>query len=407
MQILHINQSDLSGGAAIAGYRLHQGLLAQGINSRLLVGQKITNLEEVSQVKRYHRIENRLFRLTNEIGLNYLNLISSLEITKHPFYQEADILNFHNLHTGYFNYLIIPQLTKNKPAVYTLHDMWSFTGHCAYSYDCHKWQNGCGKCPYPDTYPSIKRDNTALEWKLKKWVYDHSNLTIVVDSSWLAEKAQESMLNQFPIHHIPYGLDINIYEPLEHQSCRNLLGIATDKKVLMFGAVNINDVRKGGDLLIKSLQRLPESLKRETVLLIVGQAGETLAKMTDFPIINFGYVSSDRLKTILYSASDLFLLPSRAEAFGIVAQEAAACGTPTVAFNVGGIPDIVRPKITGYLAEPENSDDFCQGIIQLLEDKKLRETMGQNCREIAIKEYSLELQAKRYIELYQEILANK
>ena len=138
MKILHINQSDISGGAAIAGYRLHQGLLAQGIDSKLLVGNVKTDDPHVAAVLRNPRIENQLNRISYRLGLNYINLLSSFAIPNHQFYQEADILNFHNLHTGYFNYLAIPKLTKSKPAVFTLHDMWSFTGHCAYSYDCDK-----------------------------------------------------------------------------------------------------------------------------------------------------------------------------------------------------------------------------------------------------------------------------
>ena len=154
--ILHINQSDIAGGAAIPGYRLHQGLLAQGLDSRLLVGGVKTSSDRVATVPiSKRRLENQLYRFTWRFGLNYLHLLGSFDIPKHSFYQEADILNFHNLHTGYFNYLAIPSLTENKPAVFTLHDMWSFTGHCAYSYDCDRWKSGCGKCPYPDTYPAV------------------------------------------------------------------------------------------------------------------------------------------------------------------------------------------------------------------------------------------------------------
>ena len=135
MKILHVNQSDISGGAAIAGFRLHQGLLAQGIDSRMLVGTVKTDSDRIASIPRKPRFENQLNRLTRYSGLNYINLFSSFNIPKHKFYQDADLLNFHNLHTGYFNYLAIPTLTKTKPAVFTLHDMWSFTGHCAYSYD--------------------------------------------------------------------------------------------------------------------------------------------------------------------------------------------------------------------------------------------------------------------------------
>ncbi|MBL1200344.1 MAG: glycosyltransferase [Nostoc sp. GBBB01] len=403
MKILHINQSDIGGGAAIAAYRLHQGLLAKKVNSRLLVGEAKTKSDRVAIIKKY-AIEDQLFRFAWRLGLNSLYLASTFNIPKHKFYQDADVINFHNLHLTYFNYLAIPKLTASKPAIITLHDMWSFTGHCAYTYDCDRWKIGCGQCPYLDTYPAIGIDNTRLEWKLKNWVYGRSNLTIVTDSSWLAEQAKQSMLNRFPIYHIPYGIDTETYQALDSQQCKSLLGIPDTKKVLLFSAVSIKDYRKGGDLLIKALQSLPESVKAEIILLILGHGGENLMETIGVPSMNLGYVSSARLKVIAYSAADLFLFPTRADAFGLVAQEAAACGTPTVSFKVGGVPDIVRPGVTGYLAQPEDVQDFSNGILQLLEDENLRQSMSENCRQIAITEYPLELQAQRYIDLYTQVL---
>ncbi|RUT00236.1 glycosyl transferase group 1/2 family protein [Dulcicalothrix desertica PCC 7102] len=404
MNILHINQSDISGGAAIAGYRLHEGLLAQGIDSRLLVGTVKISSDRVAYVPSNYRIEKQLFRVTSRLGFNYLNYISSFNIPKHNFYKNANILNFHNLHTGYFNYLAIPSLTENKPAVFTLHDMWSFTGHCAYSYDCARWQSGCGKCPNLDTYPAVTRDSTHIEWKLKNWVYSQSNLTIVTPSHWLTKQAQQSMLKRFPIYHIPYGIDTEAYQPLDSEQCRYLLGIPNNKKVLLFAAEILKDTRKGGDLLFKALQSLPASLKAETVLLTFGFSGDTISEQLGIKAINLGYISSDRLKSIAYSAADLFIFPTRADNLPLVLQESMACGTPMVSFKIGGVPDLVRPNITGYLATPEDAQDFSNGIVQLLEDRKLHGQMSQNCREIALAEYTLEVQTQRYIELYRQVL---
>jgi glycosyltransferase involved in cell wall biosynthesis len=404
MKVIHINQSDISGGAAIAGYRLHQGLLAEGIDSRMLVGTMKTDSDRIASVPRNPRFENQLNRFTRYSGLNYINLFSSFNIPKHKFYQDADLLNFHNLHTGYFNYLAIPTLTKTKPAVFTLHDMWSFTGHCAYSYDCDRWKSGCGKCPYPETYPAIYRDSTSLEWKLKDWVYSKSNLTIITLSRWLTEQAKGSMLRCFPIYHIPNGIDMNAYQPLDHQLCKGVLDIPSNKRVLLFGADSLKDQRKGGDLLLKTLQQLPQFLKSETVLLTFGNSSETITSELGMRTINLGYINSDRLKSIAYSAADLFVFPTRADNLPLVLQESMACGTPMVSFDIGGVPDLVRHMVTGYLAKPEDAKDFCKGIVMLLEDEQLRQTMSANCRAIAIAEYSLELQAKRYIELYKKIL---
>jgi glycosyltransferase involved in cell wall biosynthesis len=368
------------------------------------VGIVKTDDQRIAAVFRNPRIENQLNRINCRLGLNYISLFGSFDIPNHQFYQKADILNFHNLHTGYFNYLAISKLTKLKPAVFTLHDMWSFTGHCAYSYDCNRWQHGCGACPYPDTYPKIDLDNTHLEWKLKNWVYSKSNLTIVTISKWLTEQAQKSMLNRFSIHHIPNGIDTEAYQPLAKEKCRYVLGIHPNQKVLMFGAASLKDDRKGSDLLIKALQHLPISLKSEILLLTLGDGGEKIAELVGIPTLSLGYVNSDRLKSIAFSASDLFVFPTRADNLPLVLQESMACGTPMVSFDIGGVPDLVRPNITGYLAQPENTQDLCNGIVQLLEDDQLRDKMSENCRTIAVNEYSLDLQAQRYIELYKQVL---
>ena len=404
MKILHINQSDISGGASIASYRLHQGLLAKGIDSRLLVEKVNTNSDRVAIIPRKRNTENFTSRLSWRLGLNSLNIISTFDIPKHQFYQDADLLNFHNLHGEYFNYLTLPSLTEDKPAVFTLHDMWSFTGHCAYSYDCDRWKIGCGQCPYLEIVPSVGRDNTRLEWKLKNWVYSRSNLTIVTLSSWLTQQVKQSMLNCFPIYHIPNGIDTEAYQPLDPQECRYLLGIPPEKKVLLFVSQSLSDVRKGCKLLLSSLHNLPESLKGKTILLTLGDGGEDFAEAVGIPSLHLGYASGDRFKSIAYSAADLFIFPTRADNLPLVLQESMACGTPLVSFKVGGVPDLVRPGVTGYLAEPENPQDFCKGIVQLLEDENLRSRMGENCRAIALEEYPLELQAKRYIELYRQVL---
>ncbi len=404
MNVLQINFSDVSGGAGIAGYRLHQGLLAQGVNSKLLVGSAKTQDSLVATIPP-KGIKVGLYKLFWRLGLNYLNILDSFDIPDHPFYQDADILNFHILHSGYFNYLALPRLTRAKPAIFTLHDMWGFTGHCTYSYDCQRWMTGCGQCPYPKTYPAIYLDNTWLEWRLKDWAYTRSDLTIVTLSNWLHKQAQSSLLNRFPIHHIPNGIDLEIYRPLDSETCRQSLNIPPDKKVLMVAAQYLNDYRKGGDLLIKILASLPPSVKADSILLAIGDRGEALAEASGFSMVNLGYVSDESRKAIAYSAADMFIFPTRADNLPLVLQESMACGTPMVSFNVGGVPDLVRPGITGFLAEPENVPEFCSAIEELLDNDSLRADMARNCRAVAEAEYSLDLQAQRYIELYREKLA--
>jgi len=243
-----------------------------------------------------------------------------------------------------------------------------------------------------------------LEWTLKNWAYDHSRLAIVSPSSFQTEQAKQSMLKRFPIHQIPHGIDTKIYQPLDREECRRLLGIPKEKRILMFAATALNMINKGGGLLMGALKLLPNSLKAEVVLLTLGEGGEAIQELAGVDTVSLGYVANDRLKTIAYGAADLFVQPSRAESFSLVVQESMACGTPVIAFQVGGIVDLVRPGLTGYLAKLEDPEDFSNGIRQLLEDDSLRTDMSLNCRRIALQEYSIELQVQRHMELYSQLL---
>ncbi|MEO0683508.1 MAG: glycosyltransferase family 4 protein [Cyanobacteria bacterium J06649_11] len=404
MKVLHINSSDISGGAGIAGHRLHEALPTQGIKSMLLVDKMQSDSNLSAAIPRRRYLSSLGSRLAYHTGLNYVNHISSFNIPSHPFYKEADILNFHDLHGDYFNYLALPKLTEQKPAVFTLHDMWGFTGHCAYSFECDRWKIGCGNCPHLETCPSTGRDNTRIEWQLKRWSYNHSNLAIISPSQWLANLASESILKKFPIYHIPNGIDTEIYKPIDPEMCRAALGISNNKKVILFVAHSLQDSRKGSDLLISALQKLPDVLKSEIVLIAMGEGGGALADSSDIQIIPLGYIGGDRLKVIAYAAADISICPTRADNLPLVLQESMACGTPMISFDVGGVPEVVRPGLTGLLAKAENSTDFSEKMIQLLTDKKIQQKMAISCREIAIKEYSTELQASRYINVYQKML---
>ena len=406
MNVLQISYSDYAfgGGGAIAMYRLYTGLKNLGVDCKILSSIKTLDSEDSQCLPRKGRIENSLQRIIVPFGLNDIHRVGAFWIKKHPFYQQADILNFHVLHSKFFNYLAIPFLTKEKPAVWTFHDMWSFTGHCAYSYDCNRWKTGCGRCPSPEEFPSVRRDMTAIEWKLKHWVARHARLHIAAQSHWVVDMVKQSLFQELPVSRIPSGLDTNLYQPCDPEQCRSILGIPPNKKILMFGAVNLEDVRKGGDLLLQALRQLPASLKKEVLLITIGEGGKKLSQAIDMEMLHYGYTSSDQLKVILYSAADIFVFPSRLETFGIVLQESMACGTPLVAFKTGGVPDVVRPGITGYLAKTEDPRDFCQGIVKLLEDQHLREQMGRHCRAISVQEYSLERYAQKYLEVYHELL---
>ncbi|MBW4510117.1 MAG: glycosyltransferase [Scytonematopsis contorta HA4267-MV1] len=408
MQVLQLNLSDysLTGGTGITMHRLHAGINKKGIESKIFCARNQSSDNSIAVQKRCYTVravEAVLRKLEVEFGLNDISrVISSLNIRKHEAYRTTDIINLHCIHDEFISYLALPWLTK-KPTVFTIHDMWAFTGHCTSSYECERWRSGCGECPHLETPPKVKKDNTRLEWNLKNWAYSRSLLHVVTPSQWIYDLAQKSMLRRFPIHYIPHGLDTEVYYPHNKEHCRSVLGIPSGKKVLMFGTTSVKDYRKGGDLLIKALQMIPASLKSETVVITIGH-GKVKSEDIGMPCFNFGYVDSDSFKAIIYAAADIFIYPTRSDSFGLVSMESLACGTPVVTFRVGGLTDTVRPNITGLLAEPENITQFRDCIVQLLEDENLRATMSEKCRQIAVKEYSLELYAQRYIDLYHQIL---
>lgn len=414
MRVLHLSIGDsfLNGGGAIAMRRLHQALLSEGADSEILCEFKRLDTPRTSVIQRSQavdRFEKLLSKATIRFGLHDIHrVLSSREILKTPQFKNADVINLHCMHGGYssfFSYPTLPALTRAKPTVYTLHDMWPLTGHCTFSYDCERWKTGCGRCPYPDVYPELRRDATQLEWKLKRWVFNHSKMAVICPSRWMVNQAEQSLMSHLPIHYIPHGIDTTLFKPLDQQRCRAELDLPLDKQALMFAAAGLKEQRKGADVLWKALETLPNDLKDNLVLLLVGDSGEGLSSVGGIQSINLGGIHQEGLLAKAYSAADLFLFPTRADTFGLVAQEAIACGTPVVSFRIGGVPDLVRHGITGYLAEPENIDDFRSGVVQLLRDDALRRQMGKHSRAIALEEYSLKQYGQQHLSVYRQLIA--
>jgi glycosyltransferase involved in cell wall biosynthesis len=407
MKVLHLWASDSGaggGGGAVSMYRLHCGLREKGIESRILTRRKSTGDPDVSVLPDNSILDRLIGAVTSRVGLNDIHKVSSFGLRKHPLFRWADVVTIHGTHSGFLNYLALPSLTREKPTVFVMCDMWLLTGHCVQSYDCDRWKTGCGSCPYLDSYPAVPRDATRLEWKLKKRTYARSRLSLVSPGSWLPKLVPESIAAHFPIQVIHNGIDTQIFAPRDRVACREALGIPQDRKILMFSSLNLKDRGKGGDLLAGALEGLPASLKSKLFLLLMGNRSEGLSG-NGIPKASLGYVQSDRLQAMAYSAADLFVLPTRAETLGNVLVESIACGTPCVSFRVGGVPDVVRPGVTGYLAEPESVEGLRKGIVELLENDDLRASMSPKCRDIAVQEFRLELQVERYLRLYEQLLS--
>ncbi len=393
----------------MSALRLHQSLLKCGAQSVMLCRRTFTGVPEVHAFDRLKHLDQITYLLTSPLGLGDLHRLSSFLLLRDPRFRDADVVHLHGLHGGdwYVNYLVLPRLTRAKPTILTIRDMWCLTGHCAVNYDCDRWKTGCGRCPHLDAPPSTKRDTTRLQWRLKNRVYRRSDLTVVSLCSWYTERARQSMLSRFPIHQIPNGVDTDVFEPIDRTLCRRLLGLPLDKQIVLYAARDLSEHNKGPDLLRRALAGLPDDLKARTVLLLAGHRGHSIAQGCPVPCIDMGFISGDRFRAVACAAADLFVSPTRLEAFGQVILESLACGVPVVSFRVGGVPDLVRPGHTGYLAEPEDPDDLRDGIVQLLRDHDLRRTLGENARCMAQTEFSTDLEAERYWNLYRTVLETR
>lgn len=407
LSVLHVGAWDNAGGSGRAAYRIHTSLRRRGIRSRMLVGGKVTEDPDVALIASgpLGRLDCLSGRVLDRLGFQYLFYPSSYLLPLRAWIREADVIQLYNTHGGYLSHTILPKLSRLRPVVWRLSDMWPITGHCAYSYECERWKSGCGECPYLADYPGLSRDTTALLWWVKDRVYRCSRLTMVAPSKWLANLAEQSpLLGRFSIHIIPNGLDTEVFRPLPKRSTRGMFDIDTRSRVIFFSAHSVLDRRKGASFLEEALSRLADRGVKDVTVLVVGAHADKWEMEGQFPVKRLGEIRDDQIMAAAYAAADLFVLPTLAENLPNGILESMACGTPVVSFNVGGVPEAVRHMETGYLAAYQDVADLAKGIQLLLDDPDLRFRMSRRCREIAEQEYSLDLQARRFVHLYHDVI---
>jgi glycosyltransferase involved in cell wall biosynthesis len=407
LRVLTVNHADVgAGGAALAGYRLHRGLRGAGVDAEMIVGRKSSHDDSVRQLRAWRTLRRPAKRVLGRAGLNELDGISAYGLGRRDEFQRADVVHYHAIHGDYFSYPVMASLTARKPSVLTLHDMWPFTGHCSFSFECTRFQTGCGQCPHLDAFPAVERDSTRVEWKLKNATWARSRITVVSPSHWLADEARKSMLGHFDIEVIPHGIDTTVFEPVERGAARAALRLPGDRPILLYGAAYVADRRKGPDLLLDALARLPRQLAAEVTVALMGHWGQSLAprvRAAGCEAVDFGFIESDRLKAVLYSAADLFVFPSRADNSPLTVLESLACGTPVVAFDVGGVPEMVRDGRNGRLVGAEDASGLGAAIAELLADPGSRARLGSEARALVCAENQEALAVRRHLELYESL----
>ena len=389
MKVLHINTLHEKGGAALLMTTIAQNMeKIYEINNGYIIGR--SSFENSDKMLSLNKTEGYLFgqrklkRILTENGFMDVFLPSQGKfIIKKVKEINPDIIHLHNTHGDYFQINLIKKLAKIAPIVWTFHDMFPVTGHCAHSFDCDKWQTGCGKCPYPDTYPQITKDRTFFLWKYKKSIYNSVDFKIVVPSAWLKSIIEKSFLKNKDIRLIYNGINVEKFIKTEKSVARGKLGLPNNKKIILFSAHGgVNNSFKGGSFVSYCFEQLKE--REDVVFLNIGGTEEKMA--------------------LLYSSADVFLYPTLADNCPLGVIESMACGLPAVTFDTGGVCEIVEHMKSGYVARYKDAADLLNGLLLLIDDKKLREEFSVAGILRANEYFNSKLMAKRYFELYNEVI---
>lgn len=419
MKILHISTNDNIGGAARAAYRIHQALIANGVDSSMRVINKSTTDKSISnwnnktffkvieheinrrwlmKVKKKWKHENKEMHSYGKYGIHIVDEINN---------SDADIVHLHWIS----EMLSIKDIGRiNKPLVWTMHDMWAFCGAEHYTLDDEnaRFIVGYLKNNRPKAESGI--DLNRITWLAKRKYWKNNFFHIVSTSKWLFNCASNSKLFSASKHFlIPYPLETKkFWKPIHKNVAREALGLPQDKYLILMGADGgTTNPRKGADLMFESISNIGKIANFETELIIFGQSDPINPSKWSQKVHWLGNVNDDRILALAYSAADVMIVPSRQEAFGQTATESLACGTPVVAFDIGGLSDIVLHKENGWLAKPFDIQDMAEGIKWIIEDPKRHGKLSENARASVLERYDPEKLALQYNLVYEEAFSSK
>jgi len=347
-------------------------------------------------------IQNKIYqRICRYIGLNGCSAVfSTIKILKRLENLRPDVLQLHNLHHSYINLpLLFRYIKRNKiPVVWTLHDCWAFTGHCPH-FDyigCEKWKNECFACPQFKSYPEAAFDDSKRMYRLKKkWFCGVENMTIVTPSQWLADLVKQSFLREYPIQVINNGIDLSVFHPVK-SNFREKYDIAACENVVLSVAFGWGSEKKGLDVIARLAQILPETYR----IVMVG-TDDFIDQKLPGNIISIHRTNDRQELAEIYSAADLFVIPTREETYPTVNMEAIACGTPVLTFRTGGSPEIPDEK-TGAVVDRDDFDALYREVVRICSDKPYR---ASDCLNRA-KSFDMHEKHKEYLELYHQVTGN-
>lgn len=418
MRVLIINTSERIGGAAIAANRLMEALKNNGIKTKMLVRDKQTDQISVVELKKswwkvwqfiWERVviwQANHFKKHNLFAVDIAN--TGTNITALPEFTQADVIHLHWINQGMLSLTDIRRIIQSgKPIVWTMHDMWPFTGICHYAGDCDKYATQCHNCP--QLYKGSKKDIAYRTFQKKKKLFEGAQITFVACSRWLESLAKKSdLIKGQTITNIPNAINTNLFKPRDKKQAREKCHLPQDKKLLLFGSVKITDKRKGIDYLVSACKQIASSypdFSKELGVVVFGNQAEQYASLFPFPIYPMNYVSNEKELVDIYNAVDLYVTPSLQDNLPNTIVEAMACGIPCIGFNVGGIPQMIDHLHNGYVAEYQSSKDLASGIHWALTEGEYESLSEEACRK-AVSSYSESTIAKKYVEIYNKITGN-
>ena len=419
MRILIVNTSERTGGAAVAASRLMEALCNYGVKAKMLERDKETQSLTVSALPGQRRSQCHFlwerfviwlhlhFRRQHLFDIDIAN--AGTDITRLPEFQEADVIHLHWVNQGMLSLKNIRKILESgKPVVWTMHDIWPATAICHLTLDCRHFENQCQQCRLLPGGGSVN-DLAAQVWQRKQRILSGRHIHFVACSQWLAEEARHSALLQGQIvTSIPNPIDTHFYRPHDKQEARQLLGLPAEGPVVLFASQRVTNQYKGMNYLITACQQLaaqhPELRATMTVAILGGHAEEIVGQMP-FRTHALGYVNDEQRIVAVYNAADVFVLPSLSENLPNTIMEAMACGVPSVAFRVGGIPEEIDHRQNGYVANYQDSDDLAQGIWWTLFEAD-QESLRKACLQKVSHCYSQQSVANRYFELYEGLCSH-
>ena len=416
MKVLLVNTKEGAGGAGIAARRLMHALQHHGHEAQMMV--RLRETDDPAVLSLPSSMWGRACFMMERLGIVLRNRGSrqglfaidpatwGTDLRRTEAFRQADVVHLHWINQGMLSLKGLGQLLETeKRIVWTLHDMWPFTGICHHADTCRRWLEGCGNCRLLQA-PSA-HDLSYDTFCRKRDAYARGRLHIVTCSDWLADLAQQSpLLAGCDIHSIPNPLDTDFYQPGDKLSARQRLGIPAAAHLLLFVAYKVTDEMKGSSYVrraIKELVAQDTELRNDSSsplsIALVGHGANTMAQTIPAPTYPYEYVSDEALMRDLYQAADLLVMPTLMDNLPNTVVEAMACGTPVVAFRIGGLPQMIRHDADGYLADYKSLSDFVEGIRHLLLSPHY-DKYSQAARRHAVEAYSETEVVRRYLEVY-------